>query len=161
MYHQDFKWESVETEEKDEKGNKKKKNQKKFLNDEKGEQILALGQRQPNLAPKKGGSIEFYTCTWQLETKNERIKDENGNDKVITTTGKEMLYNKTKGFLNDQKLYDWFLNLEKQFNEFRLTVDKTADKAYLWILTNEMKPPKTLGQYAEHTCNIDAFVMPK
>jgi hypothetical protein len=158
LFVQDFVWESVETDQKDDKGNKIKKNTKKYLVDEKTQEpINRLGGFQPNKAPKKGGSIECYINSWQLEEKNER--DDQGN--VITVKGKEMVYWKSKGYIHDQKVVDWFIDIEKQAFEYQKTVDQTMDKVYLWFIIPELKAPAKDAKYPEYAGSVDYMVLPK
>jgi hypothetical protein len=157
MFQQDFVWESIESDQVDEKGKKIKKNQKKYLIDEKEEPINKLGGFQPYKPPRKGGSIEFYTNSWEIEEKRER--DDQGN--IIIVKGKEMIYWKSKGYIDDTKVVDWLMNIEKEAINYQKTVDQTLDKVYLWVLLSELKAPAKDAKYPEHTCKIDAFVLPK
>jgi uncharacterized ubiquitin-like protein YukD len=156
LFQQDFEWESKETEQKDEKGNKIKKNQKKYLVTEAGDPINRLGGFQPFKAPRKGGSVELYINSWQIE----KIKDRDAQGNIIETVGKEMIYLKTKGYISDQKVLDYFLQLEKAALE-QQTLDPTFDKPYLWILTGELKAPAKDAKYPEYSCNIDTFYLTK
>jgi hypothetical protein len=156
LFMQDFEWESKETEQTDEKGNKIKKNQKKYLVKENGDPINRLGGFQPFKAPRKGGSVELYINSWQLE----KTKDRDAAGNIIEIVGKEMQYLKTKGYISDQKVLNYFLVLEKAALE-QQALDPTFDKPYLWILTGELKAPAKDAKYPEHSCNIDAFYLTK
>jgi hypothetical protein len=164
LFVQDAEWESKETDQLDDKGKKIKKNQKKPLVNENGEPIMRLGGYMPNRSPKKGGQIEIWVNTWHLEEHNERIQepDEQGNmkDKVIKKVGKEMEYWRTKGYINEQKGVDYFLQLEKAAFE-QQAIQPDFDKPYLWFLTTEVKPLKNPSVYASHDTTIDAFYLTK
>jgi hypothetical protein len=160
LFIQDAEWESKETDQLDDKGKKIKKNQKKLRVNENGEPILRLGGFMPNKAPSKGGQVEIYVNTWHFETHNERIKDTDGNEKVIKVEGKEMEYLRTKGYIHDQKVVDHFIALEKMAFQ-QLSIQPDFDKPYLWILTTGVKPLKNPTQYASHDTTIDAFYLSK
>jgi hypothetical protein len=164
LFVQDSEWESKETEEKDANGKPIKKNVKKLLVNENGEPKMRLGGYMPNKAPKKGGQVEIWVNTWHLEEKNERIQepDDQGNmkDKVKKVYGKEMEYWRTKGYIHEQKVVDYFIQLEKMAFD-QLAIQPDFDKPYLWFLTPEVKPLKTPTVYASHDTTIDAFYLTK
>jgi len=161
MFHQDYDVKITELEELDDKGKKKKKYERIYKTNEANEPMNKLGGFHTNMFNDKKFEIEFDTCTFQFEKRKERVKDGDGNDKIVEVIGKEMVYNKSRGYLNTPKLCDQFSDIEKSFIQHIESVDKTADKAYFYILTSELKAPTKLGQYAEHTCTVDAFVLPK
>jgi uncharacterized ubiquitin-like protein YukD len=156
MFMQDFEWESKEIDQKDEKGNKIKKNQKKFLVNEVGDPINRLGGFQPFKAHRKGGSVELYINSWAVE----KIKERDAQGNIIETVGKEMVYWKTKGYFSESKVLDYFLILEKAALD-QQKIQPDFDKPYLWILTAELKAPAKDAKYPEYSCNIDAFYLSK